>query len=75
MSARTLTRQAYRTPEKVDNFQKSNLAARILLLRLVDFRRARRTNTMACSLLRPIWLELEHLGRTAQAVKPPSSGT
>jgi hypothetical protein len=46
MSAGTLTPLPSRTPEKLDSFQKSNLAERILLLRLVAFRRARRTNTM-----------------------------
>jgi hypothetical protein len=34
----------YRTPEKVDNFQKSNLGVRILLFRFLDFRKTRRTN-------------------------------
>ena len=43
MSGRTLTPPAYRTPEEVDNFQKSNLGVRMLLSRLLGLRRARRT--------------------------------
>lgn len=43
MSGRTLTPLAHRTPEKVENFQKSNLGIRMLLSHLLDFRKARRT--------------------------------
>jgi hypothetical protein len=39
-----LTPQAYRTPEKLDDFQKINLRVRILLSRLLDSRKTPRTN-------------------------------
>jgi len=61
LSGRTLTPLAHPTPQKLENFQKSNLGVRILLSRLQDFRKANERTTVTRSLLRPIWLELEHL--------------